>query len=52
MENKKVDTNNIFESVVLESADKAEANAVLIVNLVIAVRPVTDSDLKCAGLNQ
>jgi len=52
MENKKVDTNNIFESVVLESADKAEANPILFIKIVVVVTPVTDSDLKGVGINQ
>ena len=51
MENKKTE-RNIFGSVVEEPAANAEANTVLLLNLVILVVPVTDGDLKGSGLNQ
>ena len=44
--------SNIFDSVVLEPAVKAETNTVLVLHLVVVVTPVTDSDVKGSGLNQ
>lgn len=44
--------NNIFSPVVLESDDDTEANAIIAINLIIAVRPGADNDAKGSGLNQ
>ncbi len=49
MENKK--TENIFESVVLESDEKDQATFVIL-HLVVFVTPVTNDDVKGSGLNQ
>lgn len=51
MENKKVESN-IFSSVVTESTVNPEENAVLVIQLVVLVTPVADSDIKGCGLNQ
>ena len=50
MENKKAESN-IFSSVVAEPAINPEANTVLL-QFVILVAPIIDSDVKWCGLNQ
>ncbi len=44
--------NNIFESVVVENADAANANTVLVLHLLVVVVPVVDSDTMGCGINQ
>lgn len=43
--------NNIFSSVVAEPAINPEANTVLI-QIVVLIAPIYDSDVKSCGLNQ
>ncbi len=51
MENKKIESN-IFSSVVAEPAVNPEANATVLIQFVVIVTPIIDSDEKWCGLNQ
>ena len=44
--------NNFFESVVLEDTNAADTNSVVVLQLLVVVTPVVDSDCEWCGLNE
>lgn len=44
--------NNFFESVVLEDTNAVNANSVLVLQLLVVVTPVVDSNREWCGLNE